>query len=196
VRTQARALAESGIRHINIPVGQLPEQDDLRRFIEVMTAELAAARRVLMHCKDGEGRAIAFAAIYRIEFEGCSPLQAYRAATRLPPGFKFVSILFPLAGLLSPRNIKTQFILDYRPTRARLEKSLASEITSSALLPALVGAAVVSLAIGSRGSAAVQAIAPDRTQALDREPAHAKATHPSRTQHYVKQDGVMVHLYD
>ena len=116
-RVQARALANTGIRNINIPIGTLPTQNDVRSFLDVMTEELSAGRRVLMHCKDGEGRAIAMAAIYRIEFEGWSSLQAYRGGTRLPPGFKFVSLLFPGAGLLSPRNCKTQFILEYRPTR-------------------------------------------------------------------------------
>jgi protein tyrosine phosphatase (PTP) superfamily phosphohydrolase (DUF442 family) len=114
---QARALADTGIRYINIPIGALPAQSDVRRFIHVMNEELSAGRRVLMHCRDGEGRAIAMAAIYRIEFEGWSALEAYRGGTRLPPGFKFVSLLFPGAGLLSQRNCKTRFILEYQPTR-------------------------------------------------------------------------------
>jgi hypothetical protein len=114
VCVQARALEGTGIRHINIPVGLLPSQEDLDRFIDVMTGELVAGRRVLMHCKDGQGRAVALAAIYRIEFEGWSPQSAYRAATRLPPGFKFVSWVFPDAGLISPRNRKSQFILNYQ----------------------------------------------------------------------------------
>jgi protein-tyrosine phosphatase len=116
-REQARALAESGIRYINIPIVELPTQSDLRGFIDAMTEELANGRRVLMHCKDGEGRAVAMAAVYRIELEGWSPMQAYRAATRLPPGFKLVSMLFPSTGLLSSRNCKSRFILDYRPMR-------------------------------------------------------------------------------
>jgi hypothetical protein len=121
VHIEAQALAGTGIRHINIPVGLLPTRDELRRFIEVMTEELSARRRVLMHCKDGQGRAVALAAIYRIEFEGWNPERAYRAGTRLPPGFKPISILFPGAGLLSPRNAKTPFILNYRPTRPAME---------------------------------------------------------------------------
>jgi rhodanese/phosphatase family protein len=117
VHAEARALADNGIRHVNIPMGQLPTQSDLRRFVDLMAEEVAAGRRVLMHCKDGEGRAVAIAAIYRIEFEGWSPLQAYYAATRLPPKFKFVQLLFPRAGILSRRNRKTQLILDYVPAR-------------------------------------------------------------------------------
>lgn len=125
VRVEAQALAGTGIRHINIPVGLLPARDELRRFIEVMTEELAAGRRVLMHCKDGQGRAIALAAIYRIEFEGWNPERAYRGTTRLPPGFKPMSILFPGAGLLSPRNCKTQFILNYQPSRPAFDARAA-----------------------------------------------------------------------
>lgn len=114
VRAQARALAGTEVRHVNIPIGILPDREDLQRFFQVMTDELAAGRRVLLHCKDGQGRAVALAAIYRIEFEGWDAAEAYRAATRLPPGFKVISMLFPQAGLLSPRNCKTQFILNYR----------------------------------------------------------------------------------
>ena len=116
VQEEARALAASGIRHVNIPIGRLPTPADLVLFTQVMSAELAAGRKVLLHCKDGEGRAVALAAIYRIQFEGWSPLRAYRAATRLPPGFRLITVLIPFAGLLSRRNTKTQLILDYRPT--------------------------------------------------------------------------------
>jgi hypothetical protein len=118
VRIEAEALIGGKIRHINIPIGALPCHDDVRHFIDVMTEELRGRRRVLLHCKDGQGRAIALAAIYRIEFEGWSPELAYRAATRLPPGFKPISFFFPRAGLLSQRNQKTPFILNYRPSRA------------------------------------------------------------------------------
>lgn len=129
---EKQALEKAGVRHVNIPIGILPTRDDLRHFIEVMHAELSTGATVLMHCKDGEGRAIAFAAIYRIEFEGWNALEAYRAATRLPPGFRPISILFPGAGLLSPRNVKTQFILDYRPLRSPPETSTSAWISQGA----------------------------------------------------------------
>jgi protein tyrosine phosphatase (PTP) superfamily phosphohydrolase (DUF442 family) len=115
VQREAHALAAARVRHINLPCTQEPTQKDLQRFHEVMTEELAAGRPVLLHCKDGEGRAVAFAAIYRIQFERWSPQAAYRAATRLPPAFRFVNLLYPPAGLLSPRNRKTQLILGYQP---------------------------------------------------------------------------------
>jgi len=129
-RIEARALADCGIRYVNIPMGTLPTLNDVRCFLDVMRQERSADRRVLMHCKDGQGRAIAMAAIYRIEFEGWSPLQAYRAGRRLPPGFKFVSALFPSAGCLSSRNCKTRFILDYRATRSDQPTSGVTSIAS------------------------------------------------------------------
>jgi protein tyrosine phosphatase (PTP) superfamily phosphohydrolase (DUF442 family) len=127
VAKEARALVATGIRHINIPVGTLPTEKDLRRFYEVMCEELAANRSVLLHCKDGEGRAVAFAAIYRIQFEGWTPQAAYRGATRLPPAFRFVNLLYPPAGLLSQRNQKTKFILGYQPIPARSAAAVAQD---------------------------------------------------------------------
>jgi hypothetical protein len=121
VGAEREVLVGTGVKYINIPIGILPSRDELRRFMDIMNEELQAGRPVLMHCKDGQGRAIALAAIYRIEFEGWEPSQAYRAATRLPPGFRPISILFPGAGLLSPRNPKTPFILNYSPTRRTLD---------------------------------------------------------------------------
>jgi len=134
VQVEARALAEAGMKHINIPSGLLPTPEAIRRFTEVMAEERTAGRRALLHCKDGEGRAIAFAAIYRMEFEGSSPWDAYRGASRLPPLFRFVSILFPRQlhlGLLSPRNCKTRLILDYRPTAAPPSAPRAVEPTTA-----------------------------------------------------------------
>jgi protein tyrosine phosphatase (PTP) superfamily phosphohydrolase (DUF442 family) len=123
VQAEARALAAAGIQHINIPCTANPSAEAISRFVEVMRQKRSAGRGVLLHCKDGEGRAIAFAAIYRIEFEGWSTQQAYRAASRLPPGFRFVSKLFPGAGLLSRRNLKTPLILNYRPTLSVAERA-------------------------------------------------------------------------
>jgi hypothetical protein len=111
---EARALAETDIRYIHLPVGREPQPEDVRRFVTLMAEERRAGRRVLLHCKDGEGRSIYFAAVYRIEFEGWTPRQAWQGASRLPPLFRFVSWLCPPAGRFSPRNPKTPLILGYR----------------------------------------------------------------------------------
>jgi hypothetical protein len=115
VTLERATLDALGVRHVNIPTGREPTPADVARFVDVMQAERRAGRRVLMHCKDGQGRAVAFAAIYRIEFDGWSPRAAYRASVRLPPSLRFLRFPFPFLGRLSPHNPKTRMILDYVP---------------------------------------------------------------------------------
>lgn len=69
-----------GVRHINIPSGQVPSKETLTRFFEVM--DDSAAYPVLIHCYHGTGRAMIYAALYRIEYEGFSNEEA-RAKTRV-----------------------------------------------------------------------------------------------------------------
>lgn len=114
---EARALAPTNIRYIHLPVGRDPQPEDVRRFVTLMAEERTAGRRVLLHCKDGEGRSLYFSAVYRMEFEGWTPRQALQGASRLPPLFRFVSWLCPPAGRLSPRNPKTPLILGYQRLR-------------------------------------------------------------------------------
>ena len=115
VSLERATLDALGVRHVNIPTGREPTPADIARFVDVIAAEQRAGRRVLMHCKDGQGRAVAFAAIYRIEFDGWSPRAAYRASVRLPPSLRFLRFPFPFLGRLSPHNPKTRMILRYVP---------------------------------------------------------------------------------
>jgi protein tyrosine phosphatase (PTP) superfamily phosphohydrolase (DUF442 family) len=117
------ALQQTNIRYIHLPVGRQPRPEEVRRFVALMAEERRAGRRVLLHCKDGEGRSMYFAAIYRMEFEGWTPREALQGATRLPPLFGFVSWLCPPAGRLSPRNPKTPLILGYQ--RGAADESLS-----------------------------------------------------------------------
>jgi hypothetical protein len=79
-----------------------------------VSPEVAAHRTILLHCHDGEGRAVFYSAIYRIQFEGWSNEQAYRGTTRLPPALMFLTKIFPPVARLSPRNAKTPLILGFR----------------------------------------------------------------------------------
>jgi len=81
-----------------------------------MQTERAAQRKVLIHCKDGEGRAVFFGAIYRIEFLNQSPEQAYLEQRRLPKDLLWCRCLVPSVGLFSRHNPKTALLLQYRPT--------------------------------------------------------------------------------
>ncbi len=68
-----------GVRHVNIPSGQVPSKENLVKFFEVM--DDPASYPVLIHCYHGTGRAIIYSAIYRIEYEGLSGEEA-RQLTR------------------------------------------------------------------------------------------------------------------
>ncbi|MCP4908004.1 MAG: dual specificity protein phosphatase family protein [bacterium] len=77
---ERQAIEElAGVRHINIPSGQVPTEENLERFFEVM--DDSASYPVLIHCFHGYGRAVIYSAIYRIEYEGFSNEEA-RARTR------------------------------------------------------------------------------------------------------------------
>lgn len=123
VRLEKRILEAAGLRHANVPSGALPSDLGLRHFLAIVREELAANRRILIHCKDGEGRAVAFAAVYRMELEGWSPIDAYRATTRLPPTLRFITWFLPFAGRLSRSNAKSRMILSYVAPRSRTSRS-------------------------------------------------------------------------
>ncbi len=77
---EAERLKKVGVNHFHLPTEQVPEDKTVDAFLEIMKDP--ANRPVLIHCHDGEGRAVLFSAIYRIEFEGWDPERA-RKATRI-----------------------------------------------------------------------------------------------------------------
>lgn len=116
VAAEKKALARIGVRHRHLPTSIYPSQTEIATFVAAMQQELTERNRILIHCKDGEGRAVMFTAIYRIEFEGWDNERAYHASARLPGGLRFLNKLHPRIGCLSPRNVKTGLILNYRRT--------------------------------------------------------------------------------
>ena len=124
IAAERAALERNGIRYIHLPSSRTPRPETVGAFVRAMQAELAAHRRVLLHCRDGEGRAVFYSAIYRIQFEGWDNQRAYQATTRLPPSLMFLGKAFPAIGRLSPTNPKTPLILSYRPqTRPELPEA-------------------------------------------------------------------------
>lgn len=117
VERERRMLERHGIRHVSIPCDREPSRDQIGRFLDVAEGERARGRPMLVHCKDGEGRAVAFSALYRIEFDGWTPDAAYLGSRRLPPLLQFLRHVVPRAGLMSRTNPKTRLILEYRPVR-------------------------------------------------------------------------------
>jgi protein-tyrosine phosphatase len=109
------ALESRGVRYVNLPSSTSPAPGTVDSFVRAMRREVNEHRTVLLHCHDGEGRAVFYAAIYRMEFEGWDNQRAYQATTRLPSELKFLSRLFPSLTRFSPSNPKTRLILAYQP---------------------------------------------------------------------------------
>ncbi len=68
-----------GVKHINIPSGQVPTKETLEKFFEVMDDKTSYP--VLIHCYHGTGRAMIYSALYRIEYKNFTNEDA-RAQTR------------------------------------------------------------------------------------------------------------------
>jgi protein tyrosine phosphatase (PTP) superfamily phosphohydrolase (DUF442 family) len=112
------ALERAGIAYLRLPSSTKPPPETVETFVRALQPEVAAGHRLLMHCLDGEGRAVFYAAIYRIEFEGWDNERAWRATTRLPPSLMFLRRAFPGIARLSESNYKTPLIRAHR--RAQL----------------------------------------------------------------------------
>ena len=119
------ALEGRGVRYVHVPASPRPSLQAIAAFVGAMRMEVAGRRAVLLHCHDGEGRAVFFSAVYRMEFEGWNNERAYNGTARLPPYLMFVNKIFPFIGRLSSRNPKTPLILDYRPLASAQSPSAA-----------------------------------------------------------------------
>ena len=66
--------AIKGTRHINIPSGQIPNEENLKQFFSILDKD--SSYPVLIHCHHGIGRAGLYSALYRIKYEGFSNEEA------------------------------------------------------------------------------------------------------------------------
>jgi protein-tyrosine phosphatase len=119
------ALEREGIRYLRLPSSTSPPPETVAAFVRALQPEVAAGHRLLMHCLDGEGRAVFYSAIYRIEFEGWDNERAYRSTTRLPPSLMFLRRAFPALARLSADNYKTPLIRAYRRAEPLAAEPLA-----------------------------------------------------------------------
>ncbi len=106
VDAEHRALTQMGVKHFSVPSEQVPSEETVKAFLEIM--DNRKNRPVLMHCNHGKGRAVLFSGIFRIEYEGWSNEDARRAS-------RF--ILYKSGFSLDSR--KGKFVLNYVP-RSRL----------------------------------------------------------------------------
>jgi hypothetical protein len=115
VAEEAAALRDTAVRHVHIPCGREPTRAAVQQFLQLADAERAAGRRILLHCKDGQGRAIYFAAVCLMEYDGLTGEQAFLAVRRFPKALRWIRFIVPRAGLLGPKNPKHAMIRQYRP---------------------------------------------------------------------------------
>jgi hypothetical protein len=95
-------LTKLGVKHFHLPSGQVPKDEVVDAFLEIM--DNREYRPAIIHCKHGKGRAVLLAAIYRIEYEGWSNKRAQQVAY-LQSGL----------GNFKSRSRKGTFILNYVP---------------------------------------------------------------------------------
>ena len=75
-----RVVESLGSNHINLPACQVPADATIKKYLEIL--DDPSSYPVLIHCHHGEGRAVLFSAVYRIEYEGWENHRA-RKASRL-----------------------------------------------------------------------------------------------------------------
>jgi protein tyrosine phosphatase (PTP) superfamily phosphohydrolase (DUF442 family) len=97
-------LEEQGTGYFNIPANQVPSPETVDAFLAAV--EKAGEGPLLVHCRDGRGRAVFYSAIYLIEYEGLTPDQARRKCR-----------LVASRGTFSPTGAKGRFLLEYSPRR-------------------------------------------------------------------------------
>lgn len=80
LKAEAEVLAEEGVTHLNLASPQVPTEELRDRFLEwTSDPEHLPA---LIHCNHGEGRAVLYGALWRIELEGVDPETARKGCRR------------------------------------------------------------------------------------------------------------------
>jgi protein tyrosine phosphatase (PTP) superfamily phosphohydrolase (DUF442 family) len=93
------------IKHVNIPSGQVPTKETLKKFFEILDDK--SNYPILIHCYHGTGRAQIYSALYRIEYENWSNADA-RAKTRvIVEGFGYRSSF-------SDGRVKGDYLMNYK----------------------------------------------------------------------------------
>ncbi len=101
---------ELNINHFNIPSKQIPRDETVKAFLSVMDHK--SNYPVLIHCYHGEGRAVLFSAIYRIEYEGWNNDKARKASRIITYKTSF-----------SSDSRKGKYLINYVPRGASMKHS-------------------------------------------------------------------------
>jgi protein tyrosine phosphatase (PTP) superfamily phosphohydrolase (DUF442 family) len=104
IEAERRSLEAEGIGYVNVPANQVPAPETVNAFLEAV--DQAGPGPLLVHCRDGRGRAVFYSAIYLIEYEGLTQDEARRKCR-----------LVASRGTFSPTGAKGRFLLGYSPRR-------------------------------------------------------------------------------
>ncbi len=105
IAAEKAALEAEGVHHVNLESPQVPPPELRDRYLDWVADP--AHRPALIHCNHGEGRAVLYGALWRIEFEGVAPEKA-RKECRL---------LTTRGSSFDPRKAKGRYLRDYQPVR-------------------------------------------------------------------------------
>ncbi|MEA1892897.1 MAG: protein phosphatase [Campylobacterota bacterium] len=94
------------IQHINIPSGQVPNKENLEKFLKVLDDK--SNYPVLIHCYHGTGRAQIYSAIYRLEYEQWKNEDARQKTRFMVEGFGYRSSF-------ADGKEKGDFLMNYKP---------------------------------------------------------------------------------
>lgn len=102
--------AGAGILHINLPSNQVPSYENIDKFLTIL--DNPKNKPLLLHCEHGVGRAGAFSAIYRMEYDQWDNKRAIRESRWLS-GF----------GSFKKGSNKEVFLRNYTPRWKHFPKS-------------------------------------------------------------------------
>ena len=120
---EKEAIAKlEGVQYFNLGSDQIPDQETVDRFLEVMDDEINYP--VLIHCHHGEGRAILFSSIYRMEYEDM-PNEEAREKSRF----------FVKWGNFDHGSSKGEYVKNYSTRKDRLAEKLQETPRLSEIKP-------------------------------------------------------------
>lgn len=105
IAAEKAAVEAVGVHHLNLESEQAPQDVCRDRFIAWL--EDPAHRPALFHCNHGEGRAVLYGALWKIEFMGMDPEKA-RKQCRL---------LTTRGSSFDPQKVKGAYLRNYQPVR-------------------------------------------------------------------------------
>lgn len=111
---EARAVEAAGMRSIRIPMTQHvpPTQEQMAYFLSIVNDP--AMQPVYVHCRGGRHRTGVMTAVYRMQNDGWTPVQAFQEMKRYRFGLDILH-----------REFKS-FVLRYTPAAANTELAAAS----------------------------------------------------------------------